>query len=178
MNPELSRLVFAKNVSDSANINDNYLYTYEIYNQNLSSNLAILTACETGKPTYQPGEGMISLAHAFNYAGSESILTSLWQIDEQSSTQILEYFYDYLEDGLPKDEALRKAKLDYLSKAKGRTLHPQYWAGLILMGDTTPIELSTSNNWFWILTICVIGSVLLFILYKKSSFFSFFENKS
>ncbi|MFK7812184.1 MAG: CHAT domain-containing protein, partial [Maribacter sp.] len=93
VNPELSRLVFAKNVSDSTSINDNYLYTYEIYNQNLSSNLAILTACETGKPTYQPGEGMISLAHAFNYAGSESILTSLWQIDEQSSTQILEYFY-------------------------------------------------------------------------------------
>ncbi|MFK7812263.1 MAG: CHAT domain-containing protein, partial [Maribacter sp.] len=93
VSPELSRLVFAKNVSDSTTINDNYLYTYEIYNQNLSSNLAILTACETGKPTYQPGEGMISLAHAFNYAGSESILTSLWQIDEQSSTQILEYFY-------------------------------------------------------------------------------------
>ena len=71
--PELSRLIFAKNNSDE----DNSLYTYEIYNQSLNSNLAILTACETGKPTYQSGEGMISLAHAFNYAGSESILTSL-----------------------------------------------------------------------------------------------------
>ena len=149
VNPELSRLVFAKNVSDSININDNYLYTYEIYNQNLSSNLAILTACETGKPTYQPGEGMISLAHAFNYAGSESILTSLWQIDEQSSTQILGYFYDYLSEGKPKDEALRLAKLDYLQNANGRTLHPQYWAGLVLMGNTSPIELSTGNHWIW-----------------------------
>src|SRR5690606_4723628 len=59
--PELSRLVFAKSL-DSLN-NDNYLYTYEIYNTDLSSNIAILTACETGKPTYQAGEGMISLAH-------------------------------------------------------------------------------------------------------------------
>ena len=74
--------------------------------------MAILTACETGLPSYQPGEGMISLAHAFNYAGSKSILTSLWQIDEHSSAEILDSFYGYLENGLPKDEALRNAKLD------------------------------------------------------------------
>jgi CHAT domain-containing protein len=135
-----------------------------------------LTACETGKPTFQPGEGMISLAHAFNYAGSESILTSLWQIDEQSSTQILEYFYSNLEDGFRKDEALKKAKLDYLSKAEGRTLHPQYWAGLILMGDTAPIELSTSNNWFWISTVCLVAIITLFIFYKKFSFSESSEN--
>ncbi|MEM8999833.1 MAG: CHAT domain-containing tetratricopeptide repeat protein [Bacteroidota bacterium] len=161
VNPELSRLVFAKNISDSTSINDNYLYTYEIYNQNLSSNLAILTACETGKPSFQPGEGMISLAHAFNYAGSESILTSLWQIDEQSSSQILEYFYEYLEDEKPKDEALRLAKLDYLQNAEGRTLHPQYWAGLVLMGDTAPIELSRNGHWgYWIIA----GILLLLLL--------------
>lgn len=170
LSPELSRLVFAKNVSDSANINDNYLYTYEIYNQDLSSNLAILTACETGKPTYQPGEGMISLAHAFNYAGSESILTSLWQIDEQSSTQILEYFYTYLEDGLAKDEALRKAKLDYLATAEGRTLHPQYWAGLVLMGDTNPISLPPSTPWFWWSLTCLIIIGGIFFFFKKSRF--------
>ncbi|MEX0289342.1 MAG: tetratricopeptide repeat protein, partial [Flavobacteriaceae bacterium] len=50
VSPELSRLIFAKNPEDDFAINDNYLYTYEIYNQNLNSNLAILTACETGKP--------------------------------------------------------------------------------------------------------------------------------
>ena len=170
VSPELSRLVFAKNVKDSLNINDNYLHTYEIYNENLSSQLAILTACETGKPGYQPGEGMISLAHAFNYAGSESILTSLWQIDEQSSTQILEYFYTYLEEGLPKDEALKNAKLDYLANAKGRTLHPQYWAGLILMGDTAPIAISAQSNWWvWVLVgIIFIVFLILFIKKRKT----------
>ena len=172
INPELSRLVFAKNIADSTNINDNYLYTYEIYNQNLSSNLAILTACETGKPTYEPGEGMISLAHAFNYAGSESILTSLWRIDEQSSTQILDYFYGYLEDGLPKDEALRNAKLDYLSKAEGRTLHPQYWAGLVLMGDTSPIALNKGflqkSSALWIIfTLLVLVITVFLVLVRK-----------
>ncbi|GAB3011712.1 hypothetical protein GCM10027284_33940 [Cyclobacterium sediminis] len=167
VNPELSRLIFAKNISDATLINDNYLYTYEIYNQNLNSNLAILTACETGKPSYQPGEGMISLAHAFNYAGSKSILTSLWQIDEQSSAEILDSFYEYLENGHPKDEALRNAKLDYLDHAEGRTLHPQYWAGLILMGDTLPVELSTPVNNYWYIIIGVILAAALFYLIWK-----------
>ncbi|HZH73054.1 MAG TPA: CHAT domain-containing protein, partial [Mariniphaga sp.] len=70
ISPAYSRLIFAKNgnVSDE----DNSVYAYEIYNTNMTSNLTLLTACETGSPAYQPGEGMISLAHAFQYAGSES----------------------------------------------------------------------------------------------------------
>jgi len=166
ISPELSRLIFAKNVNDTIATDDNSLYTYEIYNQNLSSNLAILTACETGKPTYQAGEGMISLAHAFNYAGSESMLTSLWKIDEQSSTQIIENFYNYIKQGQPKDIALQNAKLDYLATAEGRTLAPQYWAGLVLIGDTTPIDLKTSSNiLFWVFGFIIL--LLTIILINK-----------
>ncbi|MEE1963982.1 CHAT domain-containing tetratricopeptide repeat protein [Allomuricauda taeanensis] len=167
LSPELSRLVFAKNTSDLEDINDNYLYTYEIYDENLSSNLTILTACETGKPTYQPGEGMISLAHAFNYAGSESILTSLWQIDEKSSAQILASFYDYLSEGKRKDEAIRLAKLDYLSQSEGRTLHPQYWAGLILMGNTAPIDLHRPMHWTIWATPLIVVLILALAFFRK-----------
>jgi CHAT domain-containing protein/tetratricopeptide (TPR) repeat protein len=165
--PELSRLIFAKNVGDSIDINNNYLYTYEIYDQDLSSNLAILTACETGKPTFQAGEGMISLAHAFNYAGSESILTSLWSIDEQSSNQIIALFYENLADGLSKDKALRKAKLEYLSTAEGRTTHPQYWAGLVLMGETAPLQLSGPPSWLWWIIGIAIGLLVLWLILKN-----------
>ena len=166
VSPELSRLIFAKNANDDTIINDNYLYTYEIYNQNLNSNLAILTACETGKPTYQAGEGMISLAHAFNYAGSESILTSLWKIDEQSSSKIISSFYDYLSDGHSKDEALRSAKLDYISSAEGRTVAPQYWAGLVLIGDSSSIDLALTTNWFYWVTALLVILILIFYLVK------------
>ncbi len=166
ISPELSRLVFAKS-SDS--INDNYLYTYEIYNENLSSNLAILTACETGKPTYQAGEGMISLAHAFNYAGSESILTSLWKIDEQSSAKIIELFYQNIKKGLPKNKALKQAKLDYLATAEGRTLHPQYWAGLVLIGDTSPIQLQSNLSLFLWIAGGLLAIVLIVLFLKKQT---------
>lgn len=167
ISPELSRLIFAKNVSDSLSTEDNSLYTYEIYNQNLSSNLAILTACETGKPTYQAGEGMISLAHAFNYAGSESIMTSLWKIDEQSSAQIIAHFYKYIKKGLSKDEALQKAKLDYISSANGRTIAPQYWAGLVLIGDTSPIPLQRSTNLAFWLSIAIVFIILFVVILRK-----------
>lgn len=169
ISPELSRLIFAKNVNDTISSEDNSLYTYEIYNQNLSSNLTILTACETGKPTHQAGEGMISLAHAFNYAGSESILTSLWKIDEQSSSIIIERFYSHLDNGLAKDEALQQAKLDYIASAEGRTIAPQYWAGLVLIGDTTPIDFNTTSNLiFWLLGIALIIITTIVIFSKRA----------
>jgi CHAT domain-containing protein/tetratricopeptide (TPR) repeat protein len=173
--PELSRIIFAKELEpDQPSRQNNSFYTFEIYDCNLSSNLTILTACETGKPTFQPGEGMISLAHAFNYAGSESILTSLWKIDEHSSATIVTGFYGYLADGLPKDRALQKAKLDYLRTAHGRTLTPGYWAGLILIGDTTPIDRleRASSNTVWYLAgfvVCIGIGVLIFIRRKGKS---------
>lgn len=168
ISPRFSRLIFAKSSIDE----DNSLYAYEIYNQNLASNLAILTACETGKPNFQPGEGMISLAHAFNYAGSESILTSLWKIDEMSSSEILGYFYKNIAKGLKKDEALKAAKLEYISNAEGRTLAPHYWAGLVLIGDTSPLEQDAGLiwwHWFVILCVAAFSLFLLIRIIKKKS---------
>src|SRR5690606_15785987 len=110
-----------------------------------------------------------SLAHAFNYAGSESILTSLWQIDEKSSAAILEHFYGHLAKGMDKDEALRLAKLDYLRTAEGRILHPQYWAGLIMMGDTSPIQFSQPDHWYLWASILLLILVITSIIIKKKS---------
>jgi CHAT domain-containing protein len=169
VSPELSRLVFAKSL-DSNSEDDDYLYTYEIYNSNLASNLAILTACETGKPTYQAGEGMISLAHAFNYAGSESILTSLWKIDEQSSAKIIDLFYKYIKKGWSKDKALQKAKLEYIASAEGRTVHPQYWAGLVLIGDTSPIDVETNSSLlYWLIALALLLPVLYLFSRSRAS---------
>jgi CHAT domain-containing protein len=145
--PEYSRLIFAKDSRDPTI--ENSLYLYDIYNCDLTSNLSVLTACESGMPQYQNGEGMISMAHAFNYAGAKSMLTALWKIDEQASTIITGYFYANLEKSMPKDIALQQAKLTYLQTADGRMLTPSYWAGLMIMGDLEPIMFENTVNWWY-----------------------------
>ncbi|WP_075348763.1 CHAT domain-containing protein [Algoriphagus marinus] len=168
LSPEFSRLIFAKTSENE----ENSLFAKDIYQMDLSSELAVLIACETGKPIYQPGEGMISLAHAFNYAGSKSLLIGLWKIDEEASSKIAASFYEYLADGMSKDEALRQAKLDYLSIAEGRALSPEFWAGLITMGDSSPIVLQPVRNLKWLLGfafVILLGVLLLIYIRKKKS---------
>ncbi|MEO7312474.1 MAG: CHAT domain-containing tetratricopeptide repeat protein [Chitinophagaceae bacterium] len=167
LHPEYSRLIFAKNEDAPSEINSVFLT--DIYNCNLSSSLTVLTACETGKPGFKDGEGMISLAHAFNYAGSQSILTGLWKIDEQVTIQLMDEFYKNLAAGMPKDEALQQAKLWYLKSNNGRLLAPQYWAGLVLMGDTAPIQFTPHINstWWWIAGAGLLLGLLGFLFGKK-----------
>jgi CHAT domain-containing protein/tetratricopeptide (TPR) repeat protein len=166
VSPAYSRLLFAK--SGTAN-DDNSLYAYEIYGTKMISNITLLTACETGKPGFQPGEGMISLAHAFQYSGSESMLTSLWNQDEKAGMEISGYFLKLLSRGIAKDKALKEAKLKYLAKNDGRSLSPQYWAGLILVGNPESLEgLKPARTWYWIGGGIVLILLILYIfIYRK-----------
>ncbi|MCB4809539.1 CHAT domain-containing protein [Tamlana sp. 62-3] len=134
---------------------------------NFNSNLAILTGCETGKPVFQTGEYMISLAHTFNFARNGSILTSLWKIDEKTSSEILKLFYNNIKNGLPKDKALHLAKLIFKKKNEGRLLTPCYWSGSILMGNIAPIALNSYKNLFIYTSIIVSISLILSILILK-----------
>jgi len=166
LSPEFSRLIFTKEKADE----QNSVYLHQLYNCNLQSELAVLTACESGKPGYQDGEGMISLAHAFNYAGSQSMITGLWKIDETTSVTIIDAFYSNLLKGMDKDEALRQAKLKYLKDARGKMLGPQYWSGLVLMGDPFPInvkERKTISIGWWIGGALLLIAVALFVIRRR-----------
>ena len=93
----------------------------------------------------------MSLARAFAYAGSPSIVMSHWPANDQAASTLMQQFYQYLADGQAKDEALRQAKLDYLQNAPGATAHPFYWGGFVLLGDPFPLQLSSPANWWWVL---------------------------
>lgn len=159
--PEESGLFFAKENNTNS---DNFITLNDVYQCSMNADLMILTACESGKPGFQDGEGLVSLAHAFNYAGSRNILTALWKIDEQSSAAIAGQFINFLEQGLETDEALRQAKLSYLQKNDGRILAPAYWSGLVLMGKPLSIKLDKPVNYLpWIIGgMVVMGIVLLY----------------
>jgi hypothetical protein len=104
-----------------------------------------------------PGEGVRSLGYAFAYAGCPSLVVSLWNIDEKVSADIIANFYENLADGMPKHEALRKAKLDYLANAPEELALPYFWAGLVLVGDVEPVLLSRKFPvWGWAALGCAI----------------------
>lgn len=146
--PMYARLVFSKDGSGVDPDADGYLHAYEIYELDLRAQLAVLTACETGAGR-SDGEGVRSIGYGFAYAGCPSLVMALWNIDEKVSAEIITCFYEYLADGLPKHEALRRAKLDHLAHAKDELALPYYWAGLVLVGDVGPVDLPVWPRYRW-----------------------------
>lgn len=131
---------------------DSMLTLSELYTSNLPTRLAILEACETGVGDYHQGEGVMSMARAFTYAGCKSVLMSLWEVAEDTSTRdIMEYFYANLADSLPRDEAIAQAKRLFLEKVRSkggyfaRKAHPFFWSELVLIGENTPLPIARAH---------------------------------
>jgi CHAT domain-containing protein/tetratricopeptide (TPR) repeat protein len=147
------------------------LYEQEIYTLDLkTSRLVILSACETGSGLLVNGEGVMSLSRAFSYAGCKSVVTSLWKADELSTSFICKRLHEHLQKGLAIDEALQKAKIDYLenSEIADRYKNPAYWAHLVLIGDDIPM-VEPANHWFiWAILITVFLGVTVLVEKKRN----------
>ncbi len=147
-------------------LENEWLYNRELYNLDLNADLVVLSACETGIGELQRGEGIISLARGFSYAGAKSIVTSLWSVNDQSTKVLMESFYRNLVKGMAKDEALRQAKLDYLADHPELGQAPFFWAAFIPVGDMAPVELTSQTPWFvWV--VGVIGLFVLFLFVRR-----------
>lgn len=155
--PMLSKLVFS--TPDQKLTDDGYLNAYEIYNMKLNARLAVLSACETGSGKLQQGEGVMSMARGFIYAGCPSIVMTLWQVEDKSGVKIMEDFYNYLSKGKRKDVALRMAKLNHLNNSDPLTAHPHFWLGYVNIGNPEPLY--TSKDVYFVIFLFV--AILLII---------------
>jgi CHAT domain-containing protein/tetratricopeptide (TPR) repeat protein len=135
--------------------------------RNLATRLVILSACETNVGKNATGEGIYSLARGFTSAGIPSIAATLWKADEQAIYDISIIFHKYLAKGLPKDEALQQAKLDFIAGNSLEKSLPYYWANMVLIGNADPVELS--NHYIWWLTCAAAIAVIIFtaIIYRR-----------
>lgn len=164
--PMNSKLVF----SQTDNLPDyGFLNVYEIYNLNLHSPLIVLSACNTGCGKLMKGEGIISLARGFVYAGCPSLVISLWSIADRSSSDLMCYFYKNLKKNESINKALQQAKIEYINYSDQRFSHPYFWAGFVQTGKTLPLLKKQVHNvnkfYFIILAAIVLGCIYLF--YKK-----------
>ncbi|MCB0522537.1 MAG: CHAT domain-containing protein [Saprospiraceae bacterium] len=145
-------------------IENERLYNRELYNLRLNADLVVLSACETGIGELQRGEGIISLARGFSYAGAKSIVTTLWSVSEKPTMDLMESFYKYLQNGMAKDAALRQAKLDLLQSS---TPEPFFWAGFIPIGDMAPVSLEGGGVALWIWVLAAAFGGLILILWRR-----------
>ncbi|WP_036151393.1 CHAT domain-containing protein [Maribacter forsetii] len=159
-NPEYSYLAFTPK-SES----DDLLFVKDLYNLTLNASLVTLSGCESGIGELKRGEGFLSLARGFFYSGAASISSTLWKVNDNSSSELMGEFYENLANGKPKDASLRDAKLSFLQKNKENGLaHPYYWSGYIIQGNTEP--LITSSHWQWY-AFAVIAVLLIFLSRKR-----------
>ncbi len=124
---------------------DGRLTAREVFDLDLHADLVVLSACNTGLGKVN-GDGVIGLSRAFLYAGTPSVIVSLWRVADLVATTEMEKFYAVLKTpGGSKAAALRTAQLDMISQLRGKKLrtpsgkviaeHPIYWAPFVLIGE-------------------------------------------
>jgi CHAT domain-containing protein len=129
--PELSGLVLSL-VDERGKEQNGFLGLEDIYNLNLSADLVVLSACETGLGKEIQGEGLVGIARGFMYAGASSVVASLWKVDDLATAEFMKVFYKgMLQAGLGPAAALRQAQIA-ISK---RWPSPYFWAGFVLQGE-------------------------------------------
>ncbi len=129
-NPKLSGIIFAQ--GDTSSSEDGVLYAGEIYGLKLDAELVALSACKSGWGKVVKGEGIMGLTRGFIYSGAKNVLVSLWQLGDESASELMIKFYEYVLNGDDLSTALRKAKLDFIRQKK--LAYPADWSGFVLIG--------------------------------------------
>lgn len=130
--------------------------------------LVVLSACETGIGSLLRGEGIKSLASTFTNNGADAVLYSLWKVNDQSTSMIIEDFYRLLQTGKARSEALHLAKQHYLDGVPAARQHPYFWSGLVLLESTQSISSHKQTNQLWLLiTLLLAGSIAIWRYYRS-----------
>ncbi|MEP0265967.1 CHAT domain-containing tetratricopeptide repeat protein [Dokdonia sp.] len=152
------------------------LQAHELYSYQNNAELVVLSACNTSVGDIAYGEGVMSLARGFFYAGANTVVSSLWETNDKVTAKIMDSFYSYIKEGDSKSDALYQAKLDYIHDSNLSKQSPYYWAPFILIGEADTSLYTSNTKTFYVLIL--IGIILIiFILYKKRKKIYFLGNK-
>jgi CHAT domain-containing protein/predicted negative regulator of RcsB-dependent stress response len=132
-NPELSGIVLSQ-FDDRGQPENGLLRLSDIYNLDLSADLVVLSACRTGLEKEFKGEGLTGLTQGFMHSGAQSVVASLWKVDDRATEDLMALFYKgMMVERLSPASALRKAQIGMWKQKRWQS--PYYWAAFTLQGD-------------------------------------------
>ncbi|MDY6939588.1 MAG: tetratricopeptide repeat protein [Cyanobacteriota bacterium] len=130
--PELSGILLSLVNSQGGKRENGILRLHDIFNLNLSAELVVLSACQTGLGTDTNGEGLIGLTRGLMYAGTPRTLVSLWNVNDEKTSILMSKFYrGMLDEGLTPAASLRQAQIQMWEEYRD----PNLWAAFVLQGE-------------------------------------------
>ena len=161
-----TKLIF-KNELDS--MEDGELFMHELFGLDLSNTeLAVLSACETGIGKAYTGEGVFSMARGFAYAGCPSIVMSLWRVDDRFTAQLMKNFYKNLKKGENIAASLTNSKRQFIAESGEIGAHPSNWAAFIPIGKNLVVVKKSYIVYYLLSAVVIIILFLIYIRTKKS----------
>ncbi len=138
---------------------DDVMLLHELYSLDLNPKLVVLSACETGIGKLQKGEGAMSVARGFQYAGAKNLLFSLWKVNDLSTSQLMASFYEGFGKTEFAFEANHQSKIEYLNndKINNSKKSPYYWSSFVYYGELSEVK----NGFNWYLLILILPLLLL-----------------
>jgi CHAT domain-containing protein/Tfp pilus assembly protein PilF len=131
--PGLSALALSM-VDEAGRTQDGFLRANDIYNLKLPAELVVLSGCQTGLGKAVNGEGLVGLTRGFMYSGAARVMVSLWNVDDQATSELMARFYRRMLKGkLRPAAALRMAQIEMWRQRRWRA--PYYWATFVLQGE-------------------------------------------
>lgn len=130
--PELSTIVLSL-VNKYGQEQNGFLTVSDIVSLKISPELITLSSCQTAIGKEKRGEGVIGLARAFFYSGAKRVISTLWSVNDESTSELMIKFYKNINKGLPPSLALRQAQLEMLKTSKYKS--PYYWAPFQIQGE-------------------------------------------
>jgi CHAT domain-containing protein len=111
------------------------------------------------------GEGVMSIARSFLYAGCPCVVMSLWIVQDNAGQELMTSFYKYLKKGYRKDKALQLSKLEYMENADIIGKHPYFWSNYVVIGDTSLVSFRNAYLQYILLTIA--GMIIALVIWLK-----------
>lgn len=169
--PELSGVVLSM-LNERGERENGFLQLHDIYKLDWSTDLVVLSACSTALGQDIRGEGLVGLTQGFLHSGANSVVSTLWTVDDRASAELMQRFYEaMLKQGLAPSAALTKAKRSLWQENRWQS--PYYWGAFVLQGDYRQTirgrDASSNSNRAAVAAMILLGTIgLLTVLWQRS----------